>query len=248
MKTIKNYKMIIEYDGTRYNGWQKQGNSENTIQQKIEDVLFKMTEKAIEINGSGRTDAGTHALGQTANFHTDSEMNCDEMVKYFNKYLPKDIAVTDIQEADNRFHARLNAKGKKYIYRIWNSSVHNVFERNYLFSYDNELDVDAMKKAASFLVGQHDFKAFSSIKKNKKSTVREIYSIDISKKGDEISFLFYGNGFLYNMIRIIVGTLIDVGEGKIQPESINGILESCSRENAGKTMPSCGLTLLEVLY
>lgn len=245
---MNNYKVIVQYEGTKYNGWQKQGNTDNTIQSKLEGVLSKMVGSDIEVFGSGRTDAGTHAYGQVANFHINTDKTPEQILDYMNQYLPQDIAIISIENVPERFHSRLNAKSKKYLYRVWNSSIPNVFERRLVCAYTNSLDLEAMKKATNYLIGEHDFKSFCSNKKFKKSTVRTIYAIHITKTAHEIQFLFHGNGFLYNMVRILMGTLIEVGEGKRKPEDMKNILAACNRDCAGITMPAQGLALMEVEY
>ena len=175
-------------------------------------------------------------------------MKCYEIKHYLNRYLPRDIAVFEVEEVDERFHSRLNVKSKKYIYRIAIGEVPSVFDRKYTYYCFDRLDVAAMKKAAAYLIGRHDFKAFSSIKKTNKSTVREIYDIDIYNDGREIQITVHGSGFLYNMVRIIAGTLIEVGKGERKPEDMKRILDSRDREQAGVTAPAQGLFLLEVEY
>jgi tRNA pseudouridine38-40 synthase len=170
------------------------------------------------------------------------------MQQYMNQYLPEDIAVTEIEEAAERFHSRLNATGKKYCYRVWNSSVPNVFWRRYTHTVEENLDVDAMKQAAGYFLGEHDFKAFTSTKKGKKSTVRRIDAIEIVREGDLITFTFQGNGFLYHMVRILVGTLLEVGRGERVADTMPDILDSKTRENAGALVPGKGLMLEEVYY
>ena len=248
VKLVNNYKLIIQYEGTKYNGWQKQGKTENTIQGKLEAIISKMAGEKIEIHGSGRTDSGVHAYGQVANFWANIDMTPVEVMEYINNYLPKDIAVVSAELATPRFHSRLNANKKTYIYRIHNSNIPNVFERNFTYFYPQKLDVGLMKKASRHFIGEHDFKAFCSNKNFKKSTVRIIYSIDIIENQDEIEIIYVGNGFLYNMVRIITGTLIEVGIGKIKEEDIDFIIQSKDRENAGFTVPPEGLTLLKVEY
>ena len=203
----RNIRLLIEYDGGRYDGWQRLGKGHGvTIQGKLEDVLGKMTGEKIELIGAGRTDAGVHAYEQVANFHTNSQMKCWEMKYYLNRYLPGDIAVNRVDDVPERFHSRYNAKAKKYLYRIAVGDVPCVFDRKYTWYCFDKLDVTAMKKAAALLVGEHDFKAFCSNKRTNKSTVREIYDIDIYADTRELQITVYGNGFLYNMVRIIVGT------------------------------------------
>lgn len=240
--------MKISYEGTRYQGWQKQETSDNTIQGKFEALLSRMCGEEITIQGSGRTDAGVHAMGQIANFHTYSAMPTEEMLTYMNQYLPEDIAVIEIAEVPERFHSRLNAKGKRYSYRVWNSNIPNVFYRKFAHVVPEQLNLEAMRSAAFYLLGEHDFKAFTSTKKGKKSTVRRIDAITIEKNGDLITFTFEGNGFLYHMIRILVGTLLEVGVGEREAESIPSVLQAKNREFAGKLVPGKGLILEEVYY
>ena len=245
---MHNYKILIEYVGSKYNGWQKQGNTKNTIQEKFENILLELTGENIEIHASGRTDAGVHAKGQVANFKINKDFPCEYLKNYFNKYLPNDIKVIAVTKVQERFHARLNAKAKTYEYKIANVEKPSVFEHKFCCFVEEKLNVDEMRKASVHLMGEHDFKAFCSNKRFKKSTVREIYDIDISENNGTISIKIHGNGFLYNMVRIMVGTLVEVGLGKLQAEAISGILKSELRENAGYTMPPQGLTLLEVEY
>ncbi|SHJ78850.1 tRNA pseudouridine(38-40) synthase TruA [Tepidibacter formicigenes] len=245
---MRNIKLTIQYDGSRYSGWQRLGHTDMTIQSKIENVLSKMTSEKIEIIGSGRTDVGVHALGQVANFKTNSKMTTSEMIEYLYKYLPQDIVVTNIEEVEERFHSRYNASSKKYIYKIYNDIYHNPFLRKYTTHISEKLDIDAMKKASLFIIGEHDFTSFRSSKSKKKSNIRTIYSIDIIEKGNLIEIIVHGNGFLYNMVRIIVGTLLEVGLGNMKPENVNYILLSKDRKLAGPTAPAKGLYLLEVEY
>ena len=210
---MRNFKIVLQYEGTRYRGWQRQVSTENTIQGKLEALLTKMTGEKIEIIGSGRTDAGVHALGQVANFHADTQMSPEEILNYMNFYLPEDIAVISVKEVSERFHSRLNVKGKSYCYRVVQTEVPHIFDRKYAHFMKEDLDVAAMEKATEILVGTHDFKAFTSSKKGKKSTVRTIEKIEIKKTvsasmrmqnvQDEIRFIYSGNGFLYHMVRIM---------------------------------------------
>lgn len=255
---MRNFKMTLQYEGTRFKGWQKQENTDNTIQGKLEALLFRMTGQRIEVQGSGRTDAGVHAFGQVANFHADTKMSAEEIMKYMNDYLPEDIAVISLKEVSERFHSRLNAKGKTYCYRVLNTQVPHVFDRRYVHVINEELDIDAMRSAAEYLTGTHDFKAFTSNKRSRKSTVRTIEEIRIEKVEstsmghlgvqDEVRFWYSGNGFLYHMVRIITGTLLEVGMHKRRPEEIAEVLASMCRENAGELVPAKGLTLMEVRY
>lgn len=250
---MKNYKMVIAYDGTRYDGWQKQGNTEKTIQGKLELILEKMVGQPVEVHGSGRTDAGVHSKGQVANFHIDTKLSCEEIQNYLNMYLPKDIGVLSVTEVPERFHSRLHAVGKTYEYCIITSKVPHVFERNYVYFYEKPLDVYAMRQASLSLIGEHDFLGFCSLKKMKKSSIRTITSIEIEEiqmQGvqDEIRITVTGNGFLYNMVRIIVGTLIEIGAGNKKSEDIETILKTKNRQLAGMTAPASGLSLKEVYY
>ena len=247
-----NYKMIIQYDGSRYDGWQRQGNTHETIQEKIEETILKMAGYVVELSASGRTDAGVHALGQVANFKTGEIIKEDEFLKDLNRYLPKDIRIVYMERVDERFHARLNARRKTYLYRIDNSRFGSVFDRKYAMRFSEKLDVEKMKTAAAYLVGEHDFKSFCTKKNMKKSTVRTIYSIDIVCMGNEedriIEIEYTGNGFLYNMVRILTGTLIDVGRRKIEPEKIPHIIDEKDRGAAGFTAAPEGLFLKNVEY
>lgn len=242
-----NYKAIIQYDGTRYSGWQKQGNTDNTIQGKLEQILYKLTGEPAEVFGAGRTDAGVHAKGQTANFKINTTLTTDELKDYLNRYLPEDISVTSVSQVDERFHSRLLAKRKTYMYRLGVGYGKNVFERNYIWHTEDKPDLHKMQDAARLLIGTHDFAAFTTTK-SKKSTIREIYSINVLEADDEIRFIFCGNGFLYNMVRILVGTLIEAGTGKRSCESVGELIHKTDRQLAGFTAPAKGLCLMEVEY
>ncbi len=243
-----NYKAILQYEGTRYRGWQTQGNTENTIQGKLEALLTKMAGEPVEVNGSGRTDAGVHAVGQVISFRCKTENTPEEICRYMNEYLPEDIAVLSVEKAAPRFHARLNAVRKTYVYRIWNAPVRNVFRRRFTTWIQKPLDLDAMEQAAALLCGTHDYRAFCSLKKFKKSTVRTIEKIEIGKMGQEIRISYTGDGFLYHMVRILTGTLVEVGLGLRKPEEMTEILEGQDRAKAGRLMPPEGLTLENVEY
>lgn len=245
---MRNIKMLIEYDGGRYSGWQRLGDSDKTIQGKIENVLLEMTKTKIEIIGSGRTDAGTHAKGQVANFRTSSDMAVTAMRDHLNTYLPRDIIIKELEEMPERFHARYNAVGKKYSYYVWNNGIPSAFERHYSYHYPSELDLIKMNEACKKLTGSHDFIGFSSLKKSKKPTIRTINEITIDKEGDLLRFTFIGDGFLYKMVRIIMGTLLEIGSGTMEPEYIDTIFESKIRSEAGMTVPAQGLFLDEVYY
>lgn len=244
----KNYRMVLQYEGTRYQGWQKQENTDKTIQGRLEALLSKMCGEKVELQASGRTDAGVHARGQVANVHMDTDKTPEEIAEYMNRYLPEDIGVLSVCEAAPRFHSRLNATGKTYCYQVINSNIPHVFDRRYSYVCEEKLSLEEMKEAAAYLLGTHDFAAFTSTKKSKKSTVRTITDIQIEKENDIIRFLFSGNGFLFHMVRILTGTLLEVGKGSKKPEDILTILASKSRETAGPLVPAQGLTLMEVRY
>ena len=244
---MRNLRLDICYDGTRYRGWQRLSGVDNTIQGKLETALSRILGEPIEISGSGRTDAGVHARGQVANFHCESDMPAGRILEELRRYLPEDIGIYSCKDCSPRFHARLNAKEKTYCYRIWNSENPCVFDRRYVAVMPEKLDVDAMKQAAEMLTGEHDFSAFCGNPKFKKTTVRYIRAIDIRRQGDEIQLSFTGNGFLHNMVRILVGTLIEVGRGERNPRSIPELFGG-KRSDAGFLAPAQGLCLMEVMY
>jgi tRNA pseudouridine38-40 synthase len=245
---MRNIKMIIQYDGTRYKGWQKQTEDINTIQGKLESILSNMTGEEIQLVGCGRTDTGVHAQNYTANFHTNSTMNTDDMYKYLNDKLPDDIAVMSIKNASERFHSRYNILSKTYMYRINNSTVKNVFDRKYIHNIEEKLDIEKMRECAAVLVGTHDFQSFTTLKSKTKSTVRTVNFISIEDNEGIIEIDVNGNGFLWNMVRIILGTLIEAGKGKLNPEDVKTILEAKKRADAGPMVPAKALFLKDVEY
>jgi tRNA pseudouridine38-40 synthase len=286
-RMIRNFKIVLEYDGTRYHGWQKQKNTNMTIQGILEALLKDMTGQEIEVHGAGRTDAGAHALGQTANFKLRTEEFLPEVLSeisregenspkgedsqkkenskngeekcgninmtawkhYMNKKLPKDIQILSVSEESKGFHSRLSAKEKTYCYRIRMSEQASVFSGRYETLISEPLDVEKMELAAEKFLGTHDFKAFSTNRQPKKNTERTVYSIQFQRtEKDLLEILFTGNGFLYNMIRIMTGTLIEIGMGKRNPEDIEQAFLSKDRKNAGYTAPAGGLTLVCVKY
>ncbi len=244
---MRNLRLELCYDGTRYKGWQRLSGVENTLQGKLETALSRILGEEIAVSGSGRTDAGAHALRQVANFHTESDMPCEELLSQLRRYLPEDVGIYSCQEAHPRFHARLNAKTKTYRYRIWNSQTPCVFDRRYVYILPEMLDVEKMKKAAGYFLGEHDFSAFCANKRMKKSTVRRIDSFCVEQTENELIFTVTGNGFLYNMVRILVGTLIEVGRNQREADSIPGLF-GAAREQAGYLVPAQGLCLMEVTY
>lgn len=244
---MRNLRLDICYDGTRYRGWQRLPGREDTIQGKLETALSRILGEPIEVSGSGRTDAGVHARGQVANFHCESDLPAAEILANLRRYLPEDIGIYSFKEVSPRFHARLNAREKTYCYRIWNSDAPCVFARRFVAVMPEKLDVEAMKQAADLLLGRHDFSAFCGNAKMKKSTIRELYAIDISRQGEEIQIRYTGNGFLYNMARILTGTLVEVGRGQREADSIPALF-GAKREQAGFLAPAQGLRLEEVIY
>ena len=297
IKMIVNYKMILQYDGTRYNGWQKQGNTKNTIQGKIEEILFKYFGQEIELHGSGRTDAGVHAVGQVANFKVEYQKasidkiyeaennigadkeagrlkdNAVEKIKdELNSFLPEDIRILTLEQADNRFHARLNAVEKEYRYYISLDRKRDVFARKYMaqLEYPEKLDMERMRSASEKFIGEHDFQGFSD-NKSKKSTIRRIDSIEFRLCSENIDnadnytekahngnvsavqdgcleIIFRGNGFLYHTVRLIVGTLLAVGMGEASANVVDAVFESCDRKRVPYMAPAEGLFLYRVEY
>ena len=244
----KNYKLKISYDGSRYFGWEHQPDRE-TIQGKIETVLARMVDKdMVDVIGAGRTDAGVHARAMIANAHLDTQMSPEEIRDYANRYLPDDIAILEVREAADRFHARYKAVGKTYQYTCFDGPVKPVFDRKYYTPLDQELDVEAMQEAAHFLEGKHDYKSFCGNSRMKKSTVRIVDTITVRRRKGYVYLTFHGTGFLQNMVRIMSGTLIEVGLGRKRPEEVGEILEACDRKVAGPTAPAKGLCLLKVDY
>ncbi len=245
---MTNYKITVQYDGTRYKGWQVQKNTDMTIQGKIQNVLETFAGHPVEVIGSGRTDAGVHAKGQVANFHLGGQYTKEAILENLNRYLPEDIAVMDIEEVDERFHSRYHAVEKTYQYRIHTGNIPNVFERKYMYDYKEPLNVERMREAADHLCGTHDYTSFCGNSKFKKSAVRTVNSITVEQINDEILLTFSGNGFLQNMVRILTGTLIEVGNGTKNPGYMPAILEARDRAKAGYTAPPQGLILAEVTY
>ena len=248
---MANFCLIIQYDGTRYNGWQRQGNTPNTIQEKLENILEHLYGEPVELHGSGRTDAGVHALRQVANYRIPrmiSRYSCNEIQDYFNDYLPQDIRVLAVEKVPERFHARLNAESKVYEYRLDIGRVSNIFERRYLYRIDEPLNLRRMREAADLLVGTHDFKSFCANKHMKKSTVRTIYEITFEEENGILYIRYRGDGFLYNMVRIMTGTLIEIGLGERMPSQILTAFDGLDRSLTGFTAPAQGLFLVDVYY
>lgn len=245
---MRNYKFIVTYDGSKYSGWQRlQDNIEKSIQGKIEILLSKLLEEEIQIIGSGRTDAGVHALMQVCNFKTSKVLGKD-FIKDFNRYLPEDIKVIEFSEVDDRFHARYNAKKKIYMYRIDNSPFGNPFIRKFAYHVDKKLDIEKMKEVSKIFIGEHDFTSFSNSKSKKKSSVREIYNIEFKITDDIIEIYFEAEGFLYNMVRMLAGSIIGAGLGQTSGEEVEELLTEKTREKHRFTAPPHGLFLYNVEY
>ena len=245
---MNNYKMKIQYDGGRYKGWQRLGDGDQSIQGKIENVLTELVGEKVEIIGCSRTDAGVHALDQVANFKSSKDLTESEVMNYLNRYLPQDISVVEVTLVPDRFHSRYNAKDKTYLYKIWNESYTNPFMRKYSMHIEQKLNIDEMKNASQYFIGKHDFTTYSNAKSKKKSMVREIYTIDFKEDGSFINIRVRGDGFLYNMVRKIVGTLIEVGLGDIDASSILSIMESKERIRTGRMADAEGLYLEKVEF
>ena len=245
---MRNIKLIIEYDGKEFNGWQKQPDKLN-IQGNIEKAIEEITKEKVELTASGRTDRGVHALGQVANFRTNSELPIEKFPIAINTYLKKSIRILSAEEVDEKFHSRLTCKKKTYRYIINNTKYGTAIYRNLETHIPMKLDVEKMKEAIKYFKGEHDFKAFKASGTSSKSSIRTIFKAEVIKMpNDRIYIELTGNGFLYNMVRIISGTLVEVGLGKIEPSEIEKIIKSKKRENAGKTLPPEGLYLVNVEY
>ncbi len=243
----KNYKLIIGYDGTRYFGWEHQP-GKDTIQGKLEDVLNHLAEEPVLIIGAGRTDAGVHARAMVANVVLSVDMTAEQLRDYMNRYLPDDIIVQEVREASMRFHARYNAIGKTYCYTVFDGKTKPLFDRKYVWQLEKPVNIERMQKAAEYLTGEHDFMSFCKNPQKKKSTVRTVDQIEIRRRGDYVTLTFHGNGFLRNMVRILTGTLVAVGQGEMTAEQVKAALEAKDRLAAGQTAPAKGLCLLEVDY
>lgn len=244
---MKRIQLIVAYDGTKYHGFARQKNAV-TIQEVVEREIFALTKQQVELVGSGRTDAGVHAKGQCCIIDIDTPIPVERLAKALNGRLPSDIVIKEAVEVKADFHPRYMAKKKTYRYQILTSLVNDPFIGKYCYFYPYTLDIERMKKGASLIEGTHDFKCFCSTGTSVKGTVRTVYSVDLVKTDDMITIDICGNGFLYNMVRIIAGTLIEIGRGRFETEIINKIIESQDRGLAGPTAPPEGLTLVEVFY
>lgn len=243
----RNIKILLEYEGTNYAGWQRQKNAK-TIQEAVEKAVEKITCKTTEVTGCSRTDAGVHAKGFVGNFYTESRIAIDRFADAINSQLSQDIVVLKAEEAELDFHSRYQAKGKTYSYTILNRIYPSPINRNYMYHFRQELDTDEMAVAAAQLIGTHDFAAFRSAGSSAKTSVRTITGLKVVREGDIIRIYATADGFLYNMVRIIAGTLIEVGIGKINPDNIQEIILSKDRTKSGRCVPPQGLCLEEVYY
>ena len=254
----KNYKFILSFDGTRYYGWEHQPDTDMTIQGKIENVLTLMTnaKEVVEVIGAGRTDAGVHAKGMVCNAKLQTDMSEQQIRDYMNHYLPDDICVHEVIHASDRFHSRYNAIGKTYEYTCYIGDTKPIFNRKFVFvpvdhpeiGTERTLDIGRMKEAAAILIGEHDFAAFCSNPRMKKSTVRKVDRIDIEQRGDYLHFIYHGSGFLQHMVRILTGTLLEVGYGKRQVQNMKSLLDGGKRADSGFTAPAKGLCMVKVDY
>jgi tRNA pseudouridine38-40 synthase len=244
---MKNIKLIIEYDGTHYSGWQRQKNG-TSIEETVEQAIMKILNEDIKLIGSSRTDAGVHSKGQTVNFTTISNIPVDRLPAAFNSQLPKDIAVTKAEEVSLDFHSRYSSRGKLYTYTILNRKSPPAIFRNFVAHCPFDLNYDLMLYASRYFIGTYDFSAFKSTGSSVKTSIRTISLLELVKKDDTITMFIEADGFLYNMVRIIAGTLMDVGRGRIPSESIPEIIFSKDRKRAGQTAPAAGLCLEKVYY
>ncbi|MBQ3392168.1 MAG: tRNA pseudouridine(38-40) synthase TruA [Lachnospiraceae bacterium] len=253
----RNYKLTVSYDGTRYQGWEHQPDTEMTIQGKLETVLTGMLAaergegvpvEKLTVIGAGRTDAGVHARAMVCNVLLDTAKDEAAVQAYLNRYLPEDISVNSVKHCADRFHSRFKATGKVYRYTCWCADAKPVFDRRYVTVLDEMPDIERMRAAAALLKGMHDFRSFCGNSRMSKSTVRTLYDIRIEKSGGYVRFYFHGNGFLQNMVRILVGTLLETGYGRREPEEMTDLLEAGNRRLAGFTAPAKGLCLMKVEY
>lgn len=244
-----NYKLTIGYDGARYSGWQKNKNAKDTVQVRLESVISEVVGEKVQLIGSGRTDKGVHADHQVANFHCKARQKSSSLKYQLNKLLPDDIVVQAVNKVEEDFHARFSAESKTYRYTLWKANCERLplFERKFVWHLEERVDADLMLIAAQKFVGRHDFKGFSS-DKTKKSTEREIYRLDVIEEEDYIEIEVEGDGFLYNMVRIMVGTLVEIGSGKRHDDTIDEVFKTRDRNLAGFTVPAKGLCLIDVAY
>jgi tRNA pseudouridine38-40 synthase len=247
MEEMRTVKLTIEYDGTEYCGWQIQPNG-ITIQEKLEDAIQKLTGTFCRVHGSGRTDRGVHALGQVAHFHTDSEISGNDFARAINAYLPKDISVRESLEVNSGFHSRFSALEKHYCYIIENAKTRPVLDRHKVWWISWDLDFELIKEATSVIVGTHDFTSFTDAERKDEDNTRNVISAEWKNENNRLTFNIQGEGFLYKMVRCLVGTIIEAGRGKISKKEMLDILDAKDRTKAGPTAPPCGLHLKKVIY
>ena len=245
---MKNIKLVLEYDGSNYFGWQRLPNKKHTIQGRLEFILEQILDEKVEVAGASRTDKDVHALGQVANFKTRTSKSIKEIESGLMELLPKDIRAVSVEQVPEQFHARYNAKMKEYVYQVWNSPHKNVFERHYYYHIPTLLDIDSMNKAKDYFIGQKDFKNFTAMKAKNKSTVKTIERIDIAKTGEKVILTFKGEAFLHKMVRIITGTLLEVGLKERRIADVAAMFEQASRQTSGFTAPAHGLFLKKIYY
>lgn len=244
----RNILIILSYDGSRYHGWQVQKNA-LTVQEVFQNALEKIINEKVDIKGCSRTDTGVHANMYAVNFKTSSKIRCENIIYALNRFLPKDIATIKSSEVPLDFHARYSCKGKEYIYKIWNNKIRNPFLNNRAFHYWYPLDENYLNSAAQMFIGSHDFTSFATLdKRETKNMIRNIEKFNVYRNGDMVEFKVKADGFLYNMVRIMSGTLLRIAQNKIKPEDIPRIIESKNRKNAGPTAPPEGLYLNKVFY
>ncbi len=239
--------LTIQYDGSAYHGWQVQKNAVS-VQQVFQDAIEKVFSKRLDVKGCSRTDTGVHANMYCVSIDTDMSIDDESVVRALNTYLPSDIAVVDCKQVDDDFHPRYNCKSKQYVYKLYNGKIRNPFLTNYAYHYRYPIDVDYLNQQAKAYIGKHDYCGFCSIKSDVEDTVRNVYAFDVWRDGDMVYFKVEADGFLYNMVRIMVGTLLFVSEGKIKKDELSSVIASKDRKRAGKTAPPQGLYLDKVNY
>lgn len=245
---MKNLKMVLEYDGSRYKGWQKQGDNDLTIQGKVEEVLSKMTGETVQLSGCERSDVGVHAENYMANFHTNCNLSIDEMLDYLYEALPEDIVVKSMVEASEKFHAAHNIKSKTYVYKINNNELRNIFNRKYVYHTEIKLNLEEMRVTAEALVGKHDFESFSTATENTRGTIKTINYINITEEEGIIEIEINGDDFLWNMVRIVIGSLLEVGKGNLRPMDIENLVKDKTASAYIPMAKTKGLSLRSVQY
>ncbi len=244
---MRNIALMLMYKGSAYHGWQRQNNAV-TVQETLEKAIYRVCRENVVLYGCGRTDAGVHALHYVCNFHSQTKIPDDKIPFALNCVLPDDIRITGAKTVDEKFHARYSVKKKRYIYKVLNSPHGDVFLQDLAWHYRRYADIERMREACGFFVGEHDFSAFCASGAQTNDFVRTVYSLDVSRNNDQITVDICGNGFLYNMVRIIAGTLMYIGDGRLEPHEAEEIIASCDRRRAGITAPPHGLYMADVTY